>query len=137
MIAAIDRDQRRAASFASGRCRRCSGSAPRIWGAGGAEGSGCAWLSAFSVFIAPRVVERAPPLVGGFCVREPPMLATTSTNTREAEGAAADGLPAIVVKAQEDARCRSALKHMGYSTVRSEHARQRRERLTAFDGLGS
>ena len=65
------------------------------------------------------------------------MLATTSTNTREAEGAAADGLPAIVVKAQEDARCRSALVHMGYSTVRSEHARQRRERLTAFDGLGS
>ena len=65
------------------------------------------------------------------------MLATTSTNTREAERAAADGLPAIVVKAKEDARCRSALAQMGYSTVRTEHARQRRERLTAFDGLGS
>ena len=44
-------------------------------------------------------------------------------------GSAADELPAIVVKAQEDAGCRSALVHMGYSTVRSEHARQRRERF--------
>ena len=65
------------------------------------------------------------------------MLVTTSTNTHEAEEAVADGLPAIVVKAQEDARCRSALAHMGYSAVRSEHVRQRRERLTAFDGVGS
>ena len=48
-----------------------------------------------------------------------------------------DGPPAIVVKAQEDARCRSALMDMGYSIVRSEYVRQRREGLTAFDGLGA
>lgn len=65
------------------------------------------------------------------------MLAKISTNAREDEGSAAHGLPAIVVKAQEDARCRSALMDLGYSTVRFEYVRQRREGLTAFDGLGS
>ena len=65
------------------------------------------------------------------------MLARTFTNAREDEGSAAEGLPAIVVKAQEDARCRAALMDMGYSAVRSEYVRQRREGLTAFDGLGS
>ncbi len=65
------------------------------------------------------------------------MLARTSTNAREDEGSTAEGLPAIVVKAQEDARCRAALMDMGYSAVRSEYVRQRREGLTAFDGLGA
>jgi hypothetical protein len=65
------------------------------------------------------------------------MLATRFTNTNGAEGPAADGLPAIVVKAQEDARCRSVLARLGYSAVRSEYARQKREGLVAFEGLGS
>lgn len=65
------------------------------------------------------------------------MLAARFPDTREAEGPAADGLPAIVVKAQEDARCRAALAQLGYTAVRSRYARQRREGLVAFEGLGA
>ena len=49
----------------------------------------------------------------------------------------ADGpLPAIVVRAQEDARCRLALARLGYARVRSEYVRHRRERLETFATLG-
>ena len=84
-----------------------------------------------------RMWRSGTPFSREFCALEAPMLARTSTNAREDEGSAPDRLPAIVVKAQEDARCRSALMDMGYSIVRSEYVRQRREGLTAFDGLGA
>jgi hypothetical protein len=45
-------------------------------------------------------------------------------------------LPAIVVKAQEDARCRLALARLGYAKVRSEYARHKREGTEPFAGLG-
>ena len=45
-------------------------------------------------------------------------------------------LPAIVVKAQEDARCRLALARLGYSKVRSEYARHKREGTDTFAGIG-
>jgi hypothetical protein len=46
-----------------------------------------------------------------------------------------DELPAIVVKAQEDARCQRALARLGYAKVRSEYARHRRERRDLFLSL--
>ena len=45
-------------------------------------------------------------------------------------------LPAIVVKAQEDARCRLALSQLGYAKVRTEYARHKREGKDTFAGLG-
>ncbi len=69
------------------------------------------------------------------------MLDARFTNAPPDEGiappqSAGDGLPAIVVKAQEDARCRLALARLGYSTVRSEYARHRRWGKVTFEGLG-
>lgn len=46
-----------------------------------------------------------------------------------------DELPEIVRKAQEDARCRAALAHLGYSKVRSAYARHRRQRQDTFLSL--
>jgi hypothetical protein len=46
-----------------------------------------------------------------------------------------DGLPEIVRKAQEDARSRIALAQLGYSKVRAEYARHRREGRETFLGL--
>src|SRR6478672_9885484 len=65
------------------------------------------------------------------------MLAARFTHAINDDGSGVDALPAIVVKAQEDARCRAALSQLGYSAVRTEYARQRREGLVAFEGLGS
>jgi hypothetical protein len=48
-----------------------------------------------------------------------------------------DALPAIVVRAQEDARCRLALAQLGYATVRSAYARHKREGKATFEGLAS
>jgi hypothetical protein len=69
------------------------------------------------------------------------MLDTRFANTRQAEGlphpkAVDDSLPVIVVKAQDDARCRLALARLGYSNVRSEYARHKREGTDTFAGLG-
>jgi hypothetical protein len=69
------------------------------------------------------------------------MLDTRFANTPQAEGLphprpVDDSLPAIVVKAQEDARCRLALARLGYSKVRSEYARHKREGTDTFAGLG-
>lgn len=68
------------------------------------------------------------------------MLDTRFARTPEAEGLAppqsGDPLPAIVVKAQEDARCRLALARLGYSTARSEYARHKREGKDTFESLG-
>jgi hypothetical protein len=47
-----------------------------------------------------------------------------------------DALPTIVVKAQEDARCRLALARLGYSKVRSAYARHKREGKDPFAALG-
>ena len=47
-----------------------------------------------------------------------------------------DALPTIVVKAQDDARCRVALARLGYSKVRSEYAGHKREGKDAFAALG-
>jgi hypothetical protein len=43
--------------------------------------------------------------------------------------------PAIVVKQQEDARCRQALTRMGYFRVRWQYLRQRLQRRATFGGL--
>ena len=69
------------------------------------------------------------------------MLDTWMANTPQLEGLAdvpsADGsLPAIVVRAQEDARCRLALARLGYARVRSEYVRHRRDRKEPFASLG-
>ena len=69
------------------------------------------------------------------------MLDTRFANTPQAEElpnpqAVDASLPAIVVKAQEDARCRLALARLGYSKVRSEYARHKREGTDTFAGLG-
>lgn len=69
------------------------------------------------------------------------MLDARFANTSQAEGLsgpqpADDALPAIVVKAQEDARCRLALARLGYSKVRSEYATHKREGKDTFAGLG-
>jgi hypothetical protein len=69
------------------------------------------------------------------------VLDTRFENTPEAEAAphpqsADDALPALVVKAQEDAQCRLALARLGYSKVRSEYARHKREGKDTFAGLG-
>jgi hypothetical protein len=47
-----------------------------------------------------------------------------------------DGLPAIVVKAQEDVLCRAALARLGYARVRAEYARHWRARKDTFTALG-
>ena len=44
--------------------------------------------------------------------------------------------PAIVKRAQDDVRCRQALAGLGYSQVRSAHARHRQEGLDVFEDLG-
>ena len=44
-------------------------------------------------------------------------------------------LPAIVVKAQEDARCRQALARLGYAKVRSHYAKAMRKGNPTFAGL--
>ena len=69
------------------------------------------------------------------------MLDTRFANTPQAEGLLQpqpvdDSLPAIVVKAQEDARCRLALSQLGYAKVRTEYARHKREGKDTFAGLG-
>ena len=69
------------------------------------------------------------------------MLDTRFANAPQSEGlphaqAADDSLPAIVVKAQEDARCRLALARLGYSKVQSAYARHKREGTHTFAGLG-
>jgi hypothetical protein len=69
------------------------------------------------------------------------MLDTRIANTQQVEGLSgppsADGsLPAIVVKAQEDARSRQALARLGYARVRSEYVRHRRDRKETFASLG-
>src|SRR5262245_5061200 len=46
-----------------------------------------------------------------------------------------DELPAIVVKAQEDARSQQALARLGYAKVRSEYLRHKRERRDTFLSL--
>ena len=45
------------------------------------------------------------------------------------------GLPAIVVRAQEDARCRRALARVGYVKVRAHYQRQRRKGRDTFIAL--
>lgn len=70
-----------------------------------------------------------------------PVLDTRFENTPEAEGAphpqpADDALPALVVKAQEDVQCRLFLARLGYSKVRSEYVRHKREGKDTFAGLG-
>jgi len=69
------------------------------------------------------------------------MLDARMANTPQLEGLSdspsADGsLPAIVVRAQEDARCRLALARLGYARVRSEYVRHRRDRKETFASLG-
>jgi hypothetical protein len=99
-------------------------------------------LSAFAVFVAHcKQVERGRPQSVEYCVLGgDPMLDTRFANTPHAEGPppqpADDALPAIVVKAQEDARCRLELARLGYSKVRSEYARHKREGMDTFAGLG-
>jgi len=44
-------------------------------------------------------------------------------------------MPAIVLRAQTDARCRTALARLGYVKVRAQYARDRREAKAAFGGL--
>ena len=69
------------------------------------------------------------------------MLDARMANTPQLEGLSdspsADGsLPAIVVRAQEDARCRLALARLGYARVRSVYVRHRRDRRETFASLG-
>jgi hypothetical protein len=47
-----------------------------------------------------------------------------------------DALPTIVVRAQDDARCRLALAQLGYAKVRSEFVRHKREKADTFAALG-
>ena len=68
------------------------------------------------------------------------MLDIRSANTSLARGLSQtrdDGLPAIVVKAQEDARSRLALTRLGYANVRSAYARHKRDGKTTFESLSS
>jgi hypothetical protein len=69
------------------------------------------------------------------------MLDARIANPHQLEGLSgppsADGpMPAIVVRAQEDARCRLALARLGYARVRSEYVRHRRDRKETFASLG-
>jgi hypothetical protein len=64
------------------------------------------------------------------------MLDTQFSSAPNAAEADDDALPAIVVKAQDDARCREALVRLGYSKVRSEFARHKREGKDTFAALG-
>jgi hypothetical protein len=69
------------------------------------------------------------------------MLDARMANTRHDDGLAGPttpdaSLPAIVVRAQEDARCRQALGRLGYARVRSDYARHRREKKDTFASLG-
>jgi len=45
-------------------------------------------------------------------------------------------LPAIVVRAREDARCRRALARLGYVKVRAHYQRHKREGQHTFAALG-
>jgi len=54
---------------------------------------------------------------------------------QQAEEPADGSLPAIVVRAQEDARCRQALARLGYARVRSEYVRHKRNRKETFASL--
>jgi hypothetical protein len=62
------------------------------------------------------------------------MLNTRFANTADAVGRD-DHLPAIVLKAQEDARCRQALARLGYFRVRSAYAKHKRGGNDTFAGL--
>src|SRR5262249_62228148 len=54
---------------------------------------------------------------------------------QQAEEPADGSLPAIVIRAQEDARCRQALARLGYARVRSEYVRHKRNRKETFASL--
>lgn len=66
--------------------------------------------------------ERAPPRVEA---AEPPALPQADD----------EQFPAIVVKAQEDVRCRHALARLGYFRVRSHYVGHRLRRKPTFDKL--
>jgi hypothetical protein len=61
--------------------------------------------------------------------------ARSSLRAVELLGPGEEELPAIVVRAQEDARCRQAFTRLGYSKVRSEYARHKREGKDTFVAL--
>jgi hypothetical protein len=44
-------------------------------------------------------------------------------------------LPAIITRAQEQARCQQALARLGYRRVRSEYARHRQQRRDTFGAI--
>jgi hypothetical protein len=101
--------------------------------------------SAFAVLVATcKQVERGPPAVpiisvsGGGAMLDtrfenPPRLERPS----HPQVVDDDALPAIVIKAQEDALCRLGLARLGYARVRSEHARQKRAGNVRFESLGA
>jgi hypothetical protein len=62
-------------------------------------------------------------------------LSLRSTASPQHFGFGDDTLPAIVTKAQDDVRCRQALARLGYSKVRSDYARHKREERGTFVGL--
>jgi hypothetical protein len=62
-----------------------------------------------------------------------PSLQSSASSQRSGFGD--DTLPAIVTKAQDDVRCRQALARLGYSKVRSDYARHKREGKDTFVGL--
>jgi hypothetical protein len=63
------------------------------------------------------------------------VLSLRSTASPQPFGSGDDTLPAIVTKAQDDVRCRQALARLGYSKVRSDYARHKREGRGTFVGL--
>ena len=64
--------------------------------------------------------------------RRPPGVAAIELHLPHSDDHA---LPAIVVRAREDARCRVALARLGYVTVRSHYARCKRQGQETFTGL--
>jgi hypothetical protein len=62
-------------------------------------------------------------------------LSPRSTASPQHSGLGDDTLPAIVIRAQDDVRCRQALARLGYSKVRSDYARHKRVGKGTFVGL--
>ena len=63
------------------------------------------------------------------------MRRAASGKTNRAAAAETQAMPANVVKAQEDARCRQALARLGYAKVRSHYAKAMRKGNPTFAGL--
>jgi hypothetical protein len=83
------------------------------------------------------VRKRRAPLSGGgpIAASREPMLPPLPAAAAGPAASEEPPLPAIITRAQEQARCRQALARLGYRKVRSEYVRHRQLRRDSFGAI--